>query len=82
MLIKVKMPTIVCILTFMSRINFVLSSVEHVKSFITLEPCLEVIKVVSCLTEYKITTSHRNKMLKKKILFLLLNCLIMYLTRS
>ena len=38
MLIKLKMPTIVCIFTFMSRINFVLSSVEHVKSFITLEP--------------------------------------------
>ena len=36
MLIIVKMPTIVGILTFMSRINFVLSSVEHEKSFITL----------------------------------------------
>ena len=36
MLIHVKMPTIVCILTFMSRINFVLSLVEHEKSFITL----------------------------------------------
>ena len=35
MLIIVKMP-IVGILTFMSRINFVLSSVEHEKSFITL----------------------------------------------
>ena len=29
MLIKVKMPTIIGILTFMSRINFVLSWVEH-----------------------------------------------------
>ena len=29
MLINVKMPTIVGILTFMSRIDFVLSSVEH-----------------------------------------------------
>ena len=36
MLINVKMPTIVGILTFMSRINFVLSCVEHGKSFITL----------------------------------------------
>ena len=42
------MPTIVCILTFMSRINFVLISVEHVKNFITSEPGPEVIKVVSC----------------------------------
>ena len=32
---NVKMPTIVCILTFTSRINFVLSWVEHEKSFIT-----------------------------------------------
>ena len=32
MLINVKMPTIVGILTFMSRINFVLSRVEHEKS--------------------------------------------------
>ena len=35
MLINVKTPTNVGILTFMSRINFVLSSVEHEKSFIT-----------------------------------------------
>ena len=31
MLINVKMPTIVGILTFISRINFVLSSAEHEK---------------------------------------------------
>ena len=37
MLTNVKMPTIVCILTFMSRINFVLSSVEHGKKFYNLE---------------------------------------------
>ena len=35
MLINVKMPTVVGILTFMSRINFMLSGVEHGKSFIT-----------------------------------------------
>ena len=35
LLINVKMPTIVGILTFMSRINFLLSYVEHEKSFIT-----------------------------------------------
>ena len=34
MLINVKMPTIVGILTFMSMINFMLSGVEHKKSFI------------------------------------------------
>ena len=32
MLINVKMPTIVGILSFMSRINFMLSSVEYEKS--------------------------------------------------
>ena len=37
MLINVKMPTIVGILTFMSRINFMLSWVELEKSFINLE---------------------------------------------
>ena len=35
MLINVKMPTIVDILTFMSMINFVVSLVEYEKSFIT-----------------------------------------------
>ena len=35
LLMNVKMPTIVGILTFMSRINFVLSWVEHEKSFTT-----------------------------------------------
>ena len=34
-LINVKMPTIVGILTYMSRKNFMLSGVEHEKSFIT-----------------------------------------------
>ena len=41
MLINVKMPTIVGILTFMSRINFLLSCVEHGKSFITSAPGLQ-----------------------------------------
>ena len=35
MLINVKIPTVVGILTLMSRIKFVLSSIEHGKSFIT-----------------------------------------------
>ena len=38
MLINVEMTTIVGILTFMSRINFMLSRVEYEKSFITLGP--------------------------------------------
>ena len=38
LLINVKMPTIVGILTFKSRINFVLSWVEHGKSIITSGP--------------------------------------------
>ena len=40
MLIIVKMPTIVGILTFMSGIKFVLSWVEHGKRFITSSPGL------------------------------------------
>ena len=38
MLINVKMPLIVGILTIISRINFALSSVEHVQNFITSRP--------------------------------------------
>ena len=38
LLINVKMPTIVGILTFVSRKNFMLNSVEHEKSFITSGP--------------------------------------------
>ena len=38
MLINVKMPMIVGILTFMSRINFMLRSVEYEKSFMTSGP--------------------------------------------
>ena len=39
-LIHVKMPTIVGILTFMSGKNFMLSWVEHEKTFITSGPVL------------------------------------------
>ena len=38
LLINVKMPTIVGILTFMSRINFKFSGVEHEKSCLTSRP--------------------------------------------
>ena len=41
LLINVKMPTVVGILTFMSRIKFMLSLVEHEKSFITPGPGLK-----------------------------------------
>ena len=40
-LINVKMQTIVGILIFMSRKNFMLSPVEHEKSFITAGPDLD-----------------------------------------
>ena len=42
--INVKMPTIVGILTFMSRKNFMLNRVEHEKSFITSGPELYIKK--------------------------------------
>ena len=45
MLINVKKPTIVDILTFMSRINFVLSWVEH-KTFYNLEAWLSLIRLL------------------------------------
>ena len=54
LLINVKMPIIVGILTFMSRINFMLSLVEHEKSFIALRPwkatILNVPKIWELLT--------------------------------
>ena len=43
LLINVKMPTIVGILTFMTRKNFTLNCVEHEKSFITSEPDLRLL---------------------------------------
>ena len=47
MLINVKMPTIVGILTFMSRINFMLGWVEHRKSFITSGPTHEILVIIT-----------------------------------
>ena len=46
LLINVEMPTIVGILTFMSRKHFMLSWLEHGKSFITLGPDLVFSQVV------------------------------------
>ena len=50
-LVNVKMPTIVGILTFTSRIHFVLSRVEHGKSFIT-SADLVIIKTISLLGSF------------------------------
>ena len=53
LLINVKMPTTVGILTIMSRKNFMLNSVEHEKSFITSGPGLGLLQrlsvSISCL---------------------------------
>ena len=46
MLISLKMPTIVGILTFMSLINFILSCLEHAKCFITAGP---VVLSIECI---------------------------------
>ena len=42
LLINVKMPTIVGILTFMSRINFMLGWAENERSFVTSGPSVHV----------------------------------------
>ena len=55
MLINVKMPTIVGILTFMSRINFVLSWVEYEKSLITSGPVSSVCQVRANLVALPVT---------------------------
>ena len=47
LLINVKMPTIVGILIFMSRINFELSLAEHEKSFITSDPGISLVIIVN-----------------------------------
>ena len=52
MLINVKMPTIVGILTFMSRINFLLNLVEYEKSFITSGPDLIYMLTTEMVTGY------------------------------
>ena len=51
MLINVEMPTTVGILTFMRRIKFVLSCVEHEKSFITSEPDVRKPETISAVKQ-------------------------------
>ena len=66
-LINVKMPTIVGILTLMSRINFVLSWVEPEKSFITSGPDDDVshnaflIHVHRLLAQFSMANLHATK---------------------
>ena len=51
MLLNVKMSTIVGILTFMSRLNFVLSSIEYEKSFITSGPGFQLFDTLMVFSE-------------------------------
>ena len=60
LLINAKMPTIVGILTFMSRINFMLSLVEYEKGFITSGP--EVKLWVDILTLKILSLRHEEKL--------------------
>ena len=72
MLINVKMPTIVGILTFMSLINFVLSRVEHEKKFITSRPGPVNFKsiCINCTSIHKIfSISIYKKIYQKALLF-------------
>ena len=52
MLINIKMPTIVGILTFMSRINFMLSWVENENSFITSGPAAHLRDILVYVLPY------------------------------
>ena len=52
LLINVKMPTIVGILVFISRINFMLSSVEHETSFMFTRYCLKIL-ILALLWQFR-----------------------------
>ena len=67
MIIKVEMPTIVGILTFMCMINFVLGWVERGKGFYNLRPCLGQQKY--SLPEIKIIIGHLKTPSKQIIIF-------------
>ena len=73
------MPTIVGILTFISRINFSLSLAEHKNIFMTLEPGLgEDIKMivsfaVSLQKPAEVQCKYKNKRLQKKLATVLPN---------
>ena len=49
LLINVKMPTIVSILTFISSINFMLRRVKHEKSFIISVPVVSGLRIAFLL---------------------------------
>ena len=58
MLINIKMPTVVGILTFMSMINFIISKVEHEKKFI---PRVLIYRDIEMRTFYISTQVHREQ---------------------
>ena len=58
---NVKMPTIVGILTFMSRKNFMLCRVEHEKSFITSGPVDESVTCMRSSKMCEISKANRHK---------------------
>ena len=58
LLINVKMPTIVGILIFMSRKNFILSRVEHEKSFITSGPDCIGMKYIEDIYFFEMNTKY------------------------
>ena len=62
MLINVKMPMIVGILTFFSRINFMLGCVKLGKSFITSGPDI-LIWINICFAGYRIVKSYAHRVL-------------------
>ena len=69
MLTNVKMPTIFGILSFMSRINFVLSSVEHEKCFIPSRPVLLLSDIITKLERTQNNTRlrmHTHSRLKRE----------------
>ena len=72
MLINVKMPTIVGILTFMSGINFVLSRVEYEKSFITSGPGYLIMEPMNNgpFQFHCIPTGRKNPLVKKRFVLL------------
>ena len=70
-LINVKMPTIVGILTFMSRKTYMPSLVEHEKSFMTSSPGIPAVEaaLLFCLPSQKGSTlKGKNSFLREQIL--------------
>ena len=81
MLINFKMPTIVGILIFRSRIIFVISYLSMEKSCITLWPSLEIIKLIFMLSSTEKEISIAYKILNTENIrhFLILTLWVIYL---